>query len=264
MERRVHVWGPAALLLLSAVLGSLLSACTCVGENGVKVVHPVRTVIVVLMDVSDSTNTVPIRSRYMEALSHIIDSAVGGELLVADRICANSLAAASLPLRAQFPPREEDMTVLQHEDLMFPVREAALKAASRMAQLSGTSQKRERGTDILNSLRLAEKVFHAWPSARERRLVLLSDMVEQSERYDFAGAPLTPTRTAAIISAESKGGRLPSLEGVKAWVVGATSAQHGGVPPDRILAIERFWRAYFDAAGALLPVENYTPVLMNW
>jgi hypothetical protein len=53
------------------------------------------------------------------------------------------------------------------------------------------------------------------------------------------------------------------LDGVAVYVVGA-GASGGEMPADRILAIQREWQAWFEAAGAELPDERYGAALVRF
>ena len=103
----------------------------------------------------------------------------------------------------------------------------------------------------------------AVPKATSKRLVMFSDMIEQTDRYDFSKR-LTPERMTEIIEAERSGGRLPHLKGVKVWVAGATAQPKEGVHPDNIFAIQNFWLQYFKATGADLTKDRYAATLLNW
>jgi hypothetical protein len=110
-------------------------------------------------------------------------------------------------------------------------------------------------------MQLAEKAFQsrAGVAAKARLLILLSDMVEESARYNFRKENLTPARITTLVEAERKAGHLPVLNGVQVWVSGA-----GGTVPEKFVQIQNFWIQYFRAAGADLRKSRYGAGLMDF
>lgn len=96
----------------------------------------------------------------------------------------------------------------------------------------------------------------------ERRpgtLILLSDMLEDSEAYNFEKQRFTDAFELQAIADAARDGRLPDLAGAKVYVAGA-SAQSAG----RACDVQKFWLAYIKAANGRLSPENYGPALMNF
>ncbi len=116
-------------------------------------------------------------------------------------------------------------------------------------------------TDLVGAMQLAEKAFQsrAGVAAKARLLILLSDMVEESARYNFRQENLTPARITTLVEAERKVGHLPVLNGVQVWVSGA-----GGTAPEKFVQIQDFWIQYFRAAGADLRKSRYGAGLMDF
>jgi len=111
-------------------------------------------------------------------------------------------------------------------------------------------------TKILDALQLAERVFGTYPNER-RVLVIFSDMVEESERYNFRHAQLTPAKIQAVIERERSQQRLANLKGVQVHVVGAAAGAYGHMNSEHIQQMRNFWLAYFKASGADLAPERY-------
>ncbi|MGZ4149035.1 MAG: hypothetical protein ACXVQJ_03235, partial [Actinomycetota bacterium] len=59
-------------------------------------------------------------------------------------------------------------------------------------------------------------------------------------------------------------GAVPDLSGVTVTVVGAGVGSGSVLTPDRILAIERFWQAYFGLAGTTLAPDSYGAALIRF
>ena len=86
----------------------------------------------------------------------------------------------------------------------------------------------------------------------------MSDMVEESENYNFARNPLNEQRGEQVLRSLRERKRLPDLGGVKIYVAGA---RHKSV--DQGLQIKRFWLRYFKETGASGAAENYGPELLR-
>ncbi|MGH7964907.1 MAG: hypothetical protein ACRERD_24350, partial [Candidatus Binatia bacterium] len=104
---------------------------------------------------------------------------------------------------------------------------------------------------------LAEKIFH--DEQRRRVLVLVSDMLEDSEQYNFERLKLTDDFTRRVIEDHRKKGRLPDLGGAKVYVAGASATS-----ANKALDVQSFWLAYCKAANADLAPQNYGPALMSF
>jgi hypothetical protein len=221
---------------------------------------PKTAVIVVLFDVSAST--VETRERYLHDFEkHVLDKLQGGDFLIADLITENPLATRSYPIDEKFPafnPVTDNR--LTYEQEMQKRRERIKQVVKDLLQ-----QSRKR-TNLLDALAMVGKTFNEQrcKGMPYKVLIVFSDMIEQSDQYDFASTKLTDARTRQIIETLRKQGRLPDLKGVKVWVAGATAAKQGGLKPDKIYEIENFWIEYFKACGAELTRERYAPVLVDF
>ena len=180
-----------------------------------------------------------------------------------DVVTSDSLATASFPLDVEIPAYspwvDSPMTYR-------PKKQKALKQASDAAAGLIRAHPADRGTDLMNAFQLAEKTFEADRNrgASQKILVVFSDMVEQTHRYDFASMKLTDAEAVKVIAAERKAGRLPDLKGVKVWVAGATAAPGAGLDADRIYRIQSFWLRYFPACGASLSRDHYSTTLLDF
>jgi hypothetical protein len=113
-------------------------------------------------------------------------------------------------------------------------------------------------SDIMSSLTLAQNIFQDYPGGRPV-LVILSDMMEDSQNYNFYNTQLTDSVTQDIISKEKSAGRLPNLQGANVYVVAA-----GTEDSDKFFEVRNFYLKYFAAAGAKLDTSNYSNALLQF
>ena len=219
-----------------------------------------QTVVFVLFDLSGSTSAKPIRDRYERDFAKIVEQLKGGELVMGDVITENTLATASYPINQSFP-RYDPWTTnrMKHKRTM----EKAVATVAEQAKKVIHDTKAAPRTDLMNAFELAAKVFNGEQAggAANKALVVFSDMVEQSRRYDFTGVPLDKKQANALIEKERAAGRLPKLEGAKVWVAGASAK---GLASGKFHEIQAFWLAYFTACGAELTSERYAATLINF
>lgn len=215
--------------------------------------------VVVLFDVSQSTRDA--RTGYVDAFERVLaDAAVRRGHVVADVIDENPLAHSTYPIDVTFDgcdPLTENPLVCEAETSAR--RQEALATAT--AIVTGPTERA--GTDVLGGIRLAERVFAAYPQASDRSLVLLSDMVAHAPvltlRRGFTEADVDPT--IAVLDAE---GSIPDLTGVQVYVVGAGVVSGRELPADGILAIERFWERLVATSGGELRPDRYGAALLRF
>lgn len=109
-------------------------------------------------------------------------------------------------------------------------------------------------TEILGAIRLAKQYFDD-VGAEEKVLIILSDMIEESEFYNFQKQSVDPEK---IIENEKKNNRLPDLSGVEVYVSGASAKTE-----DKYDAIKTFWTKYFEVTGARLN-DHYRPKMIHF
>ena len=126
------------------------------------------------------------------------------------------------------------------------------------------SEERPAGTDIHNGLRLAERVFDAYPEAQERYLVVLSDMVERSSSLNLGRPSLGVARVEPMLDELAAQEQIPDLTGVSVYAVGAGVVAEPELSADRILAIERFWQGFFERSGARWSPERFGAALVRF
>lgn len=215
-----------------------------------------RTTLV-LLDVSGSVTDDDLTGRYTDVTARVAESMRGGDRLLGDRISDEGFGGSELLLDVEMPQE----TLADNSFAAAAARDTVVAAARRA--VGGLFD--DRGapcTDIVGALDAAARVLATAPDAGEKRLVLVTDAVNTCAPLNLLDADLSEDAVRAFVDGERDGGRLPDLAGVRVWVAGAGTDPR--VSRERGFEIERFWRAYFEAAGATLAPENYGPTLIGW
>lgn len=214
--------------------------------------------VVCLFDTTLSTGAVDMRDRYESDFGTVAEQLADGDQLMGDVISANSLVTSTFPLRADLPAMSifKD-SAREHEEHRDEVKAALLRSASELIHRGSPHQR----TALLDAMLLAEKIFQgelgkAYP---RKTLVVFSDMIEDSSRYNFERERLDAAGVESILEREKRDGRLPDLRGVKVWVAGAGSSDAG-----RTLRVQEFWARYFQTCGAEFDKSRYSSTLINF
>jgi hypothetical protein len=242
---------PTSVILTILLVVVCLTGC---GGSGTS------RVTLVLFDDSNSAN--PMKERYREIAKTVTESLGDGERVTVGRITGASMRDARLPVDVTVPdfnPLTQTTGAHRKAEKKARMRlQKESKSLIKKAFLDGTSSK---CTDLIGSMNLAQKVFRNAASSAEKRLLVVSDMVETC-------GPNLRRRTLGSKAADSlfqrlrEKGRFPDLEGVRVWVAGATSTTD--LPPQRARSIEEFWIRFFRATGAEIKPSRYGPTLMGW
>lgn len=214
----------------------------------------------VLFDLSASTATPEIRARYFADFEKLLANLHEGDILVVDRITSNPLAQSTFPVNEKFErmnPWFENVLTWRRESK--GQRERIARTVKKMVM---DPKQRSSKTSIVDALHLAQRVFATYPNERQV-LVLFSDMVEESSYYDFRKENLTAPRIQEIIDVEKAENRLPRLDGIHVYVIGAAAGFYSRMSPEAVRQIQSFWLEYFKACGANLPVETYGSSLIQ-
>ena len=219
--------------------------------------------VVVLVDRSASTGRD--RALYQRAAKAVIEGLKPGDRLIASPITeasANdfrdyldaSLPAPLAPLRLWDVPQkyaaEKQAWEEQYKTKMNQIRQAT----DKLLEAPSGSPK----TRIFESLRITAQIL-----ASEHRpvkvVVVLSDMLEDSNEADFEAMQLSDAAIAKELARQQQQQIVPDLRGVRVFVAGAS-----GEPLERAAALERFWRRYFQEAGALIDPGGYSRAVPNF
>lgn len=207
--------------------------------------------IFVLFDISGST--LVSREQFYKDFQKVFNEMKKGRLIV-DLISENPLAQSVFPINetiqySNFKRMFYDGGTEKYDEDFNQQKNKILNEAKKLIFESKPRKK----TKILDSVRLAKRVFTTYKEGK-KELIFFSDMVEESDDYNFTTMELSDKKINQIIEKEKKREEsgLPNLNGVQVYVVGATHSIYGGMSTDRILAIEKFWRTYFKECGANL------------
>lgn len=103
-------------------------------------------------------------------------------------------------------------------------------------------------TNIIETIRAAQDVFQRENKRKDRYLIILSDMIEESKDINFRKTSLTADFTDKLIARQKAAHSFPDLRGIKIFVVGA-----GGDPKNsaKYPEVKEFWMKYLTQAGAV-------------
>ena len=227
-----------------------------------------KVTVVAMIDVSGSTTGAKgIRDQWsseiQQALKAFADDSPGNasftraaSITVAS-VTENSVASGAI-IQKELPASAGLLGVHSEE------KDARAKAVNEcLSFVRKTLDASAGASDIMSAMNRAGKYFV--PADKSPKLLLLfSDMVEQTPRYDFASDNLTQSRAKQIIEKEKSENRLPSLQGVQVWVSGFAAADAHGLSAGKIQQIQDFWIAYFQAAGANIDASRIDRILSNF
>ena len=219
--------------------------------------------ILVLFDLSESTNKPEARKLYSGGFNTILSRVTHGDAVFAGWITERSGVELELVvsyIAEPFEPPTDNPLILRRlrDEANLALSDTLQLFYNLVDSLLHNPTRRVMNTDILSSLDLAERIFKSFPENR-RILVLFSDMIEDSYTYNFERENLTQQRIDAIIRTENENNRIPELDGVVMYVIGA---YHRDV--NRFRMIRDFWFAFFEECGAVLNRENYGPQLITF
>jgi len=235
-----------------------ICACEKVKESFGGEVEQTKTVVV-LFDLSGST-TGPQRKKYDTIFARVLQRVGYGDAIVVAKITASSITEPEIPVKEEFRALQLTGNALRNKVLIRKADEAMRlqkKAISAIVKKVLFSQQSGR-TDIMGSLHLAGKIFKSYKHDRAI-LVLMSDMLEDSQVYNFSRLNLTQEKVDSILDSEKKSNRLPDLRNVKVYVIAA-----GKLDTEKFYSVQRFWMQYLSACGATADSANYVNDLLRF
>ena len=209
--------------------------------------------VIVFVDMSGSTN----KERgtiYKKAFDMIYKSLNQGDRIVVGTITSRSFIDFKPTVDEEIPKQTIWVNRLKFEQNLT-------KTKKKIRQNVDLLLKNKHGTqytEILNSLNIADTIFHNEKN-RKKILVLLSDMIQDSKEYNFEKVRITNKYIANIIENRSRQKLLPNLLGVKIYVAGASAANS-----KRFRAIELLWTRYFEASKADFSTHRYGHSLLEF
>jgi hypothetical protein len=214
---------------------------------------PKPRLIIILVDMSDSANEAR-RTVCKEAFEKIYQNLRQGDRVVVGTITSHSYIEFKPTVDEEIPQKTIWDNRLQFEK----------KLANTKEKIRGETNKllsREHGTmltEILDSLNIADIIFHD-EKERQKILVILSDMIEDSKKYNFEKDKITDEYINNAISDRQKSKLMPSFTGVKVYVAGASAADS-----NRFRAIQTFWARYLTKSGADFSPNRYGHSLISF
>ena len=208
--------------------------------------------IIVFVDMSGSTNLAR-RTVYGECFEKIYEDLNQGDRIVVGMITGRSFIDFKPVVDVEIPKKSVWVNRIQFERSLTETKEKIRQEVERLlSQKNGTAR-----TEILNSLNIAETIFHK--EKREKILILLSDMIQDAREHDFSSTKITNDYINKVIKYRRKKNLIPNLTDVKVYVAGAS-----GSDSHKYRSIERFWSYYFKTAGADYSHHRYGHTLISF
>lgn len=223
---------------------------------------PPSKAVVVLLDLSESTRLPHTREAYAHAFSEILMKLVPGDRLVVGLITEKSVAELNLLINEEFFSKKTPLfgllgtMVEEKEALEFNKKKDRL--FRQVEEILADRNRKIMKTDIMSSFQVSDRILKDCLQPR-KILVVLSDMLEDSEAYNFEQEALSDRRIAEIIALERNRDRIPDLGGVNILVVGAAAGTLDGY-----YSIQKFWLTYFREAGAIISKKDYGSAMLSF
>jgi len=209
-------------------------------------------VLVIFVDMSGSANLAR-RTVYKKAFEKIYQNLGQGDRVMVGTITGRSYIDFKPAVDVEMPKKSIWVNRIQFERNLSETKEKIRREVDRLlSRKRGTKR-----TEILNSLNIAETIFHN--EKRRKILVLLSDMIQDSKEYNFARVKVTDKYIDETIRYRQKHNLIPSLTDVKVYVAGAS-----GADPNKFRSIEKFWTRYFAETRADFSSHRYGHSLISF
>jgi hypothetical protein len=214
---------------------------------------PNPRLIIIFVDMSDSANQAR-RTVCKEAFEKIYRNLRQGDRVVVGTITSRSYIEFKPTVDEQIPKKTIWDNRLQFERKLTNTKENIRRETDKLLS-------RERGTaltEILDSLNIADIIFHD-EKKRQKILVILSDMIEDSKEYNFDKDKITDEYISNAINYRQKNNLMPNLTGVRVYVAGASADDS-----NKFRAIQTFWASYLTKSGADFSPHRYGHSLINF
>ncbi len=209
-------------------------------------------VMAVFVDMSGSTNRAR-RTLYRNAFEKIYQNLQQGDRIIVGTITGRSYIDFKPVVDAEIPKQSLWVNRISYEQNMAKTKkDIQTEVEKLLSRRRGTPH-----TEIINSLNIADKIFHN--EKRQKILIILSDMVQDSKEYNFERVKVTNQYTSQIIRKRQEQNLIPKLDSVKVYVAGASAAD-----PKKFRSIEKFWNRYFAACGADFSLHRYGHSLLEF
>jgi len=209
--------------------------------------------IIIFVDMSDSANQAR-QTVCKEAFEKIYRNLRQGDRVVVGTITSRSYIDFKPTVDEQIPKKTIWDNRLQFERSLTSTKEKIRRETDKLLS-------RERGTaltEILDSLNIADIIFHD-EKERQKILVILSDMIEDSKECNFDKDKITDEYISNVISSRQKKNLMPNLTGAKIYVAGASADDS-----NKFRAVQTFWARYLTESGADFSPHRYGHSLINF
>jgi hypothetical protein len=214
---------------------------------------PDPRLIVILVDMSASADQAR-RTVCKDAFEKVYRNLRHGDRLVVGTITSQSYIEFKPTVDEEIPKKTVWDNRLQYEKKLTDTKEKIRREVNKLlSQKQGTPL-----TEILDSLNIADTIFHD-EKERQKILVILSDMIQDSKEYKFDKDKITDEYINNVIRSRQKNKLVPSLANVKVYVAGASAADS-----DKFRAIQAFWARYFSESRADFSPHRYGHSLINF
>ncbi len=214
---------------------------------------PNPRLIVILVDMSASADEAR-RTVCRDAFEKIYGNLQHGDRLVVGTITSQSYVEFKPTVDEEIPKKTVWDNRLQYEKKLRDAKEKIRREVNKLlSQKRGTLL-----TEILDSLNIADIIFHD-EKERQKVLVILSDMIQDSKDYKFDKDRITGEYINNVIRSRQKHKLVPNLANVKVYVAGASAADS-----DQFRAIQTFWARYFGESRADFSPHRYGHSLINF
>ena len=171
--------------------------------------------IFILVDMSGSTNLAR-RTVYREAFEKIYEDLDQGDRIMVGTITGRSYIDFKPAVDVELPKKSVWVNRIQFERKLTETKKEIREEVERLlSRRKGTPR-----TEILNSLNIADTVFH--DEKRQKILVIFSDMIQDSREYNFAQVKITNDYIDRVIRQRQRISLIPNLTDVKVYVAGAS------------------------------------------
>jgi len=198
----------------------------------------------------DASLTIPDLNDFHKAWKTLSDRAVGGDRVVIAVVSGHTGKKENSAL-TETADRELPRKGWNDNPFTYDESLAAVRTLLTTDFEAALTTPRPDRTELLRSIRDAGRYLGA-EKKRQKILVILSDMLQDSVEYRFDRTPLSEPFTKNVIAKAQKDQTLPDLHGVKVY-----TQVPGVAPPAKADQVERFWIAYLSASGAQIDQHTY-------
>jgi hypothetical protein len=207
---------------------------------------------VVLIFVDMSLSTMPDRENYKQYVGKIVSKLKPGDRVAICKIIDLTLADFTPILDVEIPPFDfwNDNRTLHHK-LVEQITARMTASIDSVLQTRGKVEKSE----IINSFLVCDQFMRN--KNGKKCMIVLSDMLECSSEFNFEKDELTGAYVENALQTLKEKGRIPRLDNVEVWVVGAYAKT-----TEQYFAVQGFWNRFLQETHANL--RSYSHALLDF